>query len=325
MTNSLDGTVSRVDARRADPGSTRSEVGAAPNGVAVAPDGVWVTDEVGGTLVHLDRASGEPTSTTLGGRPEGLTLADGSLWIAVQAAGAAHRGGTLRMIELHRLHRSGARLHPSSGQLLSVVYDGLVGFKRVGGADGNTLVPDLASALPDPTDNGTTYTFRLREGIKFSDGSELKASAVRYSLERLFRVALASGPTSTKASSAAAACSKHPERCNLSKGVVTDDDTGIVTIRLRAPDPDFLHKLALTFASVVPTGTPARGETPIPGTGPYRIAEYKPNRRVRLVRNPHFKVWSKAAQPEGIPDEIVARAGEDRRRRAADGGAARTG
>ena len=73
-------------------------VGAAPNGVAVAPDGVWVTDEVGGTLVHLDRASRETAVTTLGGRPEGVTLADGSLWIAVQAGGAAHRGGTLRMV-----------------------------------------------------------------------------------------------------------------------------------------------------------------------------------------------------------------------------------
>ena len=34
--------------------------------------------------------------TTLGGRPEGVTFADGDLWIAVQATGAAHRGGTLR-------------------------------------------------------------------------------------------------------------------------------------------------------------------------------------------------------------------------------------
>ena len=87
---------------------------------------------------------------------------------------------------------------------------------------------------------------------------------------------------------------------------MTDDDTGIVTIRLRAPDPDFLHKLALPFASVVPTGTPATGETagarhrPVPDRGVRRRT-----RRMRLVRNRHFKVWSKAAQPEGIPDEIV--------------------
>ena len=60
MTNSLDGTVSRVDARRAIVADT-IPVGAAPNGVAVAPDGVWVTNEVSGTLVHLDQAAGKTT------------------------------------------------------------------------------------------------------------------------------------------------------------------------------------------------------------------------------------------------------------------------
>ncbi len=47
------------------------------------------------------------------------------------------------------------------------------------------------------------------------------------------------------------------------------------------------------------------GDGPVPGTGPYRIAQYQPERRIRLVRNRHFRVWSKAAQPEGFPDEIV--------------------
>ena len=96
VTNGLDGTLSRVDPRLASV-SYVIPVGSAPNGVAVAPDGVWVTNEASGTLVHVDRVSRDTTSTTLGGRPEGVTLSGGSLWIAVQAAGAAHRGGTLRL------------------------------------------------------------------------------------------------------------------------------------------------------------------------------------------------------------------------------------
>jgi ABC-type transport system substrate-binding protein/class 3 adenylate cyclase len=308
VTNSLDGTVSRVDARRAIEADT-IPVGAAPNGVAAAPDGAWVTDEVGGTLVHVDQASRETTATTLGGRPEGLTLADGSLWIAVQAGGAAHRGGTLRLVADSNYVESIDPPRAYAGwQLLSVAYDGLVGFKRVGGTDGNALVPDLARALPTPTGNGRTYTFRLQEGIKFADGSELRASAVRYSLERLFK-AHPPRPDLYEGIVGGPACRKQPKRCDLSKSVLTDDDTGMVTIKLRAPDPDFLYKLALPFASVVPTGTPVTGNRPVPGTGPYRIAEYKPNRRVRLVRNRHFRVWSKAAQPEGVPDEIVLELG----------------
>jgi peptide/nickel transport system substrate-binding protein len=47
------------------------------------------------------------------------------------------------------------------------------------------------------------------------------------------------------------------------------------------------------------------GDRPVPGTGPYRVARYDPKRRVRLVRNQYFRVWSKAAQPEGFPDEIA--------------------
>jgi peptide/nickel transport system substrate-binding protein len=80
-----------------------------------------------------------------------------------------------------------------------------------------------------------------------------------------------------------------------------------VRMHLRAPDADLLTKLALPFAFAVPAGTPARdvGSTPVPATGPYRIAEYrKKTKTVRLVRNPRFREWSADAQPQGYPDSI---------------------
>jgi peptide/nickel transport system substrate-binding protein len=63
---------------------------------------------------------------------------------------------------------------------------------------------------------------------------------------------------------------------------------------------------------VVPTGTPAGGpnnDRPVVGTGPYRVSEYKRGHFLRLVRNPHFRVWARAAQPEGNPDVIELRIG----------------
>jgi len=72
-------------------------------------------------------------------------------------------------------------------QLLILTHDGLVGFKRVSGAEGTKLVPDLATSIPKPTNGGKTYTFTLRKGIKFSNGKELKASDVKYTFERLFK------------------------------------------------------------------------------------------------------------------------------------------
>ena len=299
VANSLDGTVSRIDTKRAIVTDTIS-VGVSPSGVAVAPDGVWVTDEVEGTLVHLEPASGKQATTKLGGRPGAMTLADGALWVAVQASGAAHRGGTLRMISsIHTFDPAIAGI-PADLQLAGVLHDGLVGFKRVGGTDGNTLVPDLARNLPSLPDGGRTYTFQLREGIKFSNGRALEASAVRSSFERALK-ASSFNRTLYGGIVGAAACTE--QQCDLSKGILTDDGAGIVTIKLRARDPDFLYKLALPAASIVPV-TSAPRVAPVPGAGPYRVAEYATG-NARLVRNPYFKVWSKAAQPEANPDEIT--------------------
>jgi ABC-type transport system substrate-binding protein len=51
-----------------------------------------------------------------------------------------------------------------------MIYDGLVTYRRIGGVAGQSLVPDLATDLPQPTDGGRTYTFTIRPGIRYSDG-----------------------------------------------------------------------------------------------------------------------------------------------------------
>ena len=86
-----------------------------------------------------------------------------------------------------------------------------------------------------------------------------------------------------------------------------DDSARTVTFRLTSPDPDFLYKLAFEFTAPVPPDIPARdvGRDPIPGTGPYMITRYVPGRQVLFTRNPFFREWSAAAQPEGSPDRIV--------------------
>jgi peptide/nickel transport system substrate-binding protein len=79
------------------------------------------------------------------------------------------------------------------------------------------------------------------------------------------------------------------------------------SFHLTAPDPEFLDKLTeQDYTAPVPPGTPDRdtGLNPIPGTGPYRIARADAT-GVRLVRNPFFREWSHAAQPDGNPNVIV--------------------
>ena len=90
---------------------------------------------------------------------------------------------------------------------------------------------------------------------------------------------------------------------------MTDAQRGTITIRLTEPDPEFLHKLAYPFTYVAPADHPFGSDTPPPGTGPYRFAQHSPT-SARLVRNPHFRVWSQD-RPDGFPDEVVMRGRED--------------
>jgi len=169
------------------------------------------------------------------------------------------------------------------------------------GIAGTRLVPDLALALPVPTGNGRTYTFHLRPGIRYSTGALVKPSDVTHSFQRLFQLG-SSGTSYYPAVAGAAACLKAPRSCDLSQGIVADDRAGTVTFHLTRPDPDFLYKLTLAYADVLPASTPGRqARTPLPATGPYMITRYVPGRELLLVRNPRFREWSAAAQPTGNP------------------------
>ncbi len=193
-------------------------------------------------------------------------------------------------------------------QLLIDTHDGLVQFKRVGGAAGTKLVPDLATSIPQPTNGGKTYVFHIRKGIKFSNGQVMKPSDFVTTFERQFTVP---GPTSFYSGIVGAdKCSA--KKCDLSQGVVADDSAYTLTINLAAADPEFLQKLALPFAYVVPADTSKKltGNNVPPGTGPYMWQSYNPNSQAVLVRNPYFKQWSADAQPNGYPDKIVEKYGQ---------------
>jgi peptide/nickel transport system substrate-binding protein len=185
--------------------------------------------------------------------------------------------------------------------------DGLVTVDHVSGSGGTRLVPDLALSLPVPTHAGRTYTFRLRPEIRYSTGASVKASDVTHSFERLFAIG-SSGADWYRAIVGAGVCLRRPAGCDLSSAIVADNRTETVTFHLTRPDPDFLYQLTLTYADVLPSSTPdSQARSPLPATGPYQIARYIPGHEVRLTRNPRFREWSAAAQPEGYPDRVLLR------------------
>ena len=315
VTNAPDGTVSRIDPRRGIV-TALVPVGVddGPADLAVTEEAVWVSSEFGGTVARIDPARPQAGVVKLrvGNRPQGLAVVDGALWVGIADTGARHRGGTLRLESAFKMPWT--ELDPSTSygtegwELLGLTNDGLTGFRRQGGGDSAALVANLAVALPTPSEGGRRYAFRLRRGTRYSTGEPVRASDVRFAIERALRHH-AAAPGLFAGIRGARACT--PKRCDLSRGIVTDDAAGTVVFRLTEPDSDLLTKLARPFAAVLPpsAGVAAPAKRALPATGPYVIAEFKPGRFVRLERNPRFKSWSRAARPDGYPDAITARFG----------------
>ena len=284
-------------------------VGDGPAGVTYGNGSLWVANRYGGSIAKVDPQTADLSDIAVAGEPITSTLAGDVLWVATQASPTAHLGGTFRMGSLSGLDTidPATAYTPASWSILSMTNDGLVAFQRVGGPQGAAIVPDLATSVPRPSDGGRTYTFQLRPGIRYSDGTPLRAEDFRLGLERMFAQA---GDLADYFSRVvgAQACAKDPATCDLSDGVVTNDAAATVTFRLREPDPELLYVLALPAAFAVPRGTPKSPITtsPIPATGPYRIASYQPGKdgSIRLERNTRFHEWSRAAKPDGFADRI---------------------
>ena len=307
----LDATVSRIDPRRNALVATLP-LGGAPTSLAVANGYVWIADGQDGTLLGLDPRSDSLTSPIdVGDRVTALG-AGGGLWVAAEAAAANHSGGTLTAAASYQVidtvdPAAGTSNNVSPPSFLGMTNDGLVTLNHVPGPRGTRLVPDLALSLPVPTDAGRTYAFRLRPRIRYSNGEPVRASDVTHSFERLFAIG-SSGADWYQSITGAAACQRQPSSCDLSRGIAADDRTQTVTFHLTRPDPDFLYKLTLTYADLLPHSTPdSEAHSPLPATGPYEISRYAPGREVLLIRNPRFREWSAAAQPNGYPDRILLR------------------
>jgi peptide/nickel transport system substrate-binding protein len=185
------------------------------------------------------------------------------------------------------------------------VYLPLLGYKHANGPDGATLVPYLAQDMPTVTNGGKTYEFTLRKGIKYSDGTEVKASDFKSTIERDFKV---DSPGVGFFGNIVGADEYGKTKKGDISGITADDATGKITINLNSPQGDFEYILATTFAAPVPPSTPAKDQstTPAPSTGPYMIKSYKPNKQAIVVRNPNFDASKFDGNvPAGNPDKMT--------------------
>jgi YVTN family beta-propeller protein len=305
-----DGTVTGIDPESGRVTHTL-DIGGSLSSIVVTDRSIYVAD-LQGSVYEVNVANpGSPRRITIENAAQALAVVQGQVWVATRASTASHRGGTLRVVSEYL-----PELDPATGVPLyhfaSFQADGLVAYPRVGGIAGSTLLPDLATSIPKPTNGGKTYTFQLRPGLVYADGSEVRSEDFRRGIERGFQIpdpfsGDTIGPFYFSSIVGAEACSPGPvDRCDLSEGIATDDVSRTVTFNLSEPDPDFLYKLALIHAypapSSVPTDAPVDGA--FPGTGPYTVASVSET-EIRLVRNPNFTPWSSEVRPDGFPEEII--------------------
>lgn len=184
------------------------------------------------------------------------------------------------------------------------VYIPLLTYRHAEGAAGSEVIPGLAKELPRITDGGKTYALFLRPGLKYSNGTPVRASDFKFAVERLFEVR--SGGSPFYKDIVGAKGFAQGGRTQIS-GITTDDHSGKIVVHLIKPQGTFSNVLALLFAAPLPPDTPLRDQSykPPPATGPYVITNSMPGRGWSYSRNP---AWSKngALMPE-IPGGHVGR------------------
>ena len=179
---------------------------------------------------------------------------------------------------------------------LWLVYTPLLTYAHAEGQAGSELIPGLAEDLPEISEDGLTYTLKLRDGLKYSDGTPAVASDFEHTIKRVLNLESGGSAFYQTIEGATEYLDKGDPEGDIT-GIKTDDKTGEITITLTEPDASFSNILAMWFAGLVPGDTPFENltEDPPPGIGPYMITESVPNREFVMEKNPEFEAL-------GIPD-----------------------
>ncbi len=186
------------------------------------------------------------------------------------------------------------------------VYTPLLTYAHETGTPGAELIPGLAEDLPDVSADGKTYTFQLRDGLKFSDGSPVVASDFEHTMKRVINLESGGSPFYLGIVGAEEYLANNDPEADI-PGIETNDKTGEITVELAAPDATFSNVVAMNFGGIVPGDTPFENmtKTPPPGVGPYKITESIPNRQFVMERVKGFADLGIPDIPTGHVDKIT--------------------
>ena len=237
-----------------------------------------------------------------------LAVIGGILFVATAFAGSAatsksevSKGGTLRInvsatdyeyLDPALAYDSsvGRRCTPSNQMLLNYP-------DKPASAGGNQFVPEAATGFPTVSKDGKTYTFTVKSGMKFSDGSNVTAAAFARGITRV--LSPRPGVTGRRVREQHRGLRRlqreegQPDRCQAAGQKLT--------VRLINADPTFLAQIAMPFFAAVKPNMPinSKGENIYPSAGPYRLVSREPGRSLVLERNTQYK-GNRPANPDRI-------------------------
>ena len=226
--------------------------------------------------------------------------------------GTPQKGGTLTVLSNQDFtHLDPARnwVMPDMDFGTRLLYRTLVTYKAAPGADGSELVPDLAEDLGTPSNGAKTWTFRLKAGLKYEDGTPVTAQDIKHNVERSFSPDLPGGPDYAARYLAGAEGYQGPARGKHLDSVKTPDARTIV-FELHKPFAEFPFAATLpTFAPVPPAQDKGAQYDNRPfSSGPYKIESYARDKQMVLVRNTHWDPASDSVR-KAYPDRIVVTMG----------------
>ena len=296
VADSLDGSVVRIDPVTRSV-TTTIPVGPSPAGVTFGAGSLWVADGGDGTLDRIDPLTNRVVARiAVGQSPQAVTVADGRAWVTVDAqtirpVTTTKSTGTLRIDAQSDVDYMDPAVAyaPLSWQLLYATCAKLLNYPDKPGAAGSQLIPEVAQSLPAVSPDGRSYTFTIRPGFRFSPPSNepVTAQTFKATIERTLSPKMRS-PVAGEFGDIVGAANYMAGRSPHIAGVTTSGDT--LTIRLQAPAPDFLARIAEPPMCAVPPGTPLDpgGVRTIPSAGPYYVASYTPGQGIVLGRNPNY-------------------------------------
>ena len=256
--------------------------------------------------------SGSDDTDTNTGKSTAAVLVDDATGPAPAVPGAKS-GGTIYLPESGDYeHLDPARDYVVTSQSIGQTFRRMLTAFRENGDGKLEVVGDLATNTGEKSDGGRTWTYHLRDGIKYEDGSTITSADIAYGIARSFSPTLAEGPHYIQAWLAGNANynatykGPYDGASKLPPGVTTPDSKTIV-FKFKDPEPD------LPFALTLPTDVPVPAAKDTKGlydnrpfsSGPYKIQSYVRNQKLVLVKNTY---WDPKTDPvrHQYPDQIIS-------------------